>query len=388
MEALTTLRTKINRLSFTSNKQDSLQQDLDIISLEKKFEKIIINEVGRLKLEVKRDLRKIRHTIKASQHLIYQPFFVNTINDLCLGTVNETDKSKNMKTNRTLINFSFAITDSSVKSTEKFHKLPNKSKNTNPTEVEIQDYFIAECKALEYKSSIRNKLVIRDTHSSPFLRTQKSDFIFIPKNSRLDMLNCVAVGEVKKRDSENFSNAHIGQAITFGEKVLQLQPRRNFVFAVLTDCIAINIYKVIRMNTIDNPNLNTIFNYKYIVSQSLEHPKKELEWIEPILSFGNERINLIRAISVSRMSVLYKEKCNGESMTVKIAKKLDYFITELSVLERLESSYILKILFHNNNTLKPIFLQAQSQKYCMKNFLISGVLYLKKLHLILCFLSK
>ena len=43
------------------------------------------------------------------------------------------------------------------------------------------------------------------------------------------MLNVVAVGEVKKRGGDDFNNAQIGQAISFGEKVLQLQPRRNFV---------------------------------------------------------------------------------------------------------------------------------------------------------------
>jgi hypothetical protein len=57
------------------------------------------------------------------------------------------------------------------------------------------------------------------------------------------VLNCVAIGEIKKRDGENFSGAHIGQAISFGEKSLQLQPRRKFAYVLLTDCIVINIYK-------------------------------------------------------------------------------------------------------------------------------------------------
>ena len=53
---------------------------------------------------------------------VYQPFFVNTINDLCLGTVNETDKGKEVKKHGTPIGFPFTVTDSSVKSTGKFHE--------------------------------------------------------------------------------------------------------------------------------------------------------------------------------------------------------------------------------------------------------------------------
>ncbi|CAG8755696.1 19020_t:CDS:1, partial [Rhizophagus irregularis] len=64
------------------------------------------------------------------------------------------------------------------------------------------------------------------------------------------MLNVVAVGEIQKRGSDNFNSAQIGQAISFGEKVLQLQPRRTFVYVILTDSIVINIYVVHRVSDI------------------------------------------------------------------------------------------------------------------------------------------
>ncbi|CAG8644083.1 1837_t:CDS:2, partial [Diversispora eburnea] len=65
-----------------------------------------------------------------------------------------------------------------------------------------------------------------DTHRSPILGTRKPDFVFILKDSKLDYLNVVAIGEIKKPISGKFSDAQIGQAISFGEKLLQLQPRR------------------------------------------------------------------------------------------------------------------------------------------------------------------
>src|SRR2546423_10671287 len=79
------------------------------------------------------------------------------------------------------------------------------------------------------------------------LGTRKPDFVFIQRDSTLDSLNVVVVGEVEMRIGEGFNNAQIGQAISFGEKVLQLQPRRNFVYVVLTNCIKINIFIVYRM---------------------------------------------------------------------------------------------------------------------------------------------
>ncbi|RIB17789.1 hypothetical protein C2G38_2142432 [Gigaspora rosea] len=80
----------------------------------------------------------------------------------------------------------------------------------------------------------------------------------------LDPLNVVAVGEIRKRTSNNFKNANIGHAVTFGEKVLQLQPQQQYVYAVLTDCIIIRIFRIARGD-------NNRFSYKYMASESLTY---------------------------------------------------------------------------------------------------------------------
>ena len=89
--------------------------------------------------------------------------------------------------------------------------------------------------------------MIEDVHSIPLLATRKPNFVFIAKDRPLDALHVVAVGEIKTRSGKEFANADVGQVITFGEKVLQLQPRRAYVYVVLTDCINIDIYKVTRV---------------------------------------------------------------------------------------------------------------------------------------------
>ncbi|GBC22659.2 kinase-like domain-containing protein [Rhizophagus irregularis DAOM 181602=DAOM 197198] len=54
--------------------------------------------------------------------------------------------------------------------------------------------------------------VIQHTHAWPLLGTRKLDFVFIQRDSTLDPLNVVVVGEIKMRIGEGFSNT---QAISF-----------------------------------------------------------------------------------------------------------------------------------------------------------------------------
>ncbi|CAG8450414.1 17988_t:CDS:2 [Rhizophagus irregularis] len=332
----------------------------DIASLEKKFEKVV-NEVGSLRLEVERDFRKMRNVIKAS---LYSP-----------GTFTETEKGK-LVNKGDEIGFPLNLTTSSKqRAPGRFTESPNKVPTANPKEEKIRDYFMSECLALENSSSINNKLVIKDTRSSPLLETRKPDFVFIPNDSHLDQLNVVAVGEVKKRTGGGFSNAHIGQAISYGEKTLLLQPRRNSIFVVLTDCLIINVYRVTRINNTNLPNPVTQFKYERIAPQNLifkngsentgwkylvtimESSPDVLGWVKPSLTFGNETVSLVRSIGVGRTSVVYEGKHNEVSMAVKMAKKIDYlpcFTKERIVLEKLselESPHIPKILFYNDDVL-------------------------------------
>ncbi|UZO06555.1 uncharacterized protein OCT59_026871 [Rhizophagus irregularis] len=68
---------------------------------------------------------------------------------------------------------------------------------------------------LEKFGTLNNKLIVKDTHAWPLLGTRKLDFVFIQRDSTLDPLNVVVVGEIKMRIGEGFSNT---QAISFGEK--------------------------------------------------------------------------------------------------------------------------------------------------------------------------
>ena len=172
----------------------------------------------------------------------------NTINISCLGFVTETQLGQTVLSDGTEIAFLLNITESTKgRAPGKFSELPG----SYASEKEIQDYFMSECSVLENYGPIKNKLklTVEDTRQSPVLGTRKPDFVFIRKNTNVDYLNIMAIGEIKKRTGENFSNAQIGQTISFGEKLLQLQPRRSSVLVILTNCININIYRVTRVDS-------------------------------------------------------------------------------------------------------------------------------------------
>jgi hypothetical protein len=170
-------------------------------------------------------------------------------------------------------------------------------------EQELQEYFINECRSLYTKNS---KLVVENVHSIPLLATRKPDFVFIAKDRSLDALHVVAVGKIKPRSGKGFSNTDVGQAITFGEKVLQLQPQRAYVYVVLTDCIIIDIYKVTRVHNSNN-SYDARFLYRHIKPELLCYPSigwkylvtilecnpENLGWLEPSLEFNLGTVILV-----------------------------------------------------------------------------------------------
>ncbi len=141
---------------------------------------------------------------------------------------------------------------------------------------------------------------------------------------------------------------------------------------MLTDCIKINIYRVSRVD--DHQKSITLFKYEYVATQLLkynngrnngwkylvtfmESSPDNLGWVEPSLKFGNETVNLVRAIGIGRTSIVYERKHNNKPMAVKMAKKMGYlqcFEKEKFVLEKLStlnSPHIPKILFDDYDTL-------------------------------------
>ncbi|CAG8592400.1 5303_t:CDS:2 [Acaulospora colombiana] len=218
----------------------------------------------------------------------------------------------------------------------------------------LQEYFIDECKAL----SRSTKLVVEDTHYIPLLATRKPDFAFIQKGSPLNALYVVAVGEIGKCAGNRFSNADIGHAMSFGEKLLQIQPRRAYVYVVLTDCKVICIYKVKKNDR--NTHDNIRFSYEYTTPYKLTYETRglpppgwqhlvtimecspdQLGWIESSLNFGSDTVTLVRPISTGRTSIVYEGKLNdGISVVAKIAKSDKYwscFEKEKTALEALSN---------------------------------------------------
>ncbi|CAG8802155.1 28356_t:CDS:2, partial [Dentiscutata erythropus] len=228
-----------------------------------------------------------------------------------IGTFTNTEKGKFVQESGAEIQFPFNLTESfKAKSPGKFLYLPNMDKNANSKE-EMQKYFIDECRVLENDENIQNKLTVGDTHFSPLVETQKPDFVFIPNDSPLDPLNVVAIGEIKKRVGESFSNADLGHAISFGEKVLQFQPRRNYV-------------EYLNYNT---PVRGSSKGWRYLVTIMESFPEK-LGWVEPSLKFGEDMVKLVQYIGVGRTKRAVLEE-----------------------LSKLNSPHIPKILFYDENTL-------------------------------------
>ncbi|CAG8665255.1 6936_t:CDS:2, partial [Acaulospora morrowiae] len=151
-------------------------------------------------------------------------------------------------------------------------------------------------------------------------------------------------------------NADIGHAISFGEKILQLQPRRNHVYVVLTDCIIINIYRVSRNENYSEEATHPSKGWRYLVT-IIESPPERLGWVEPSLKFGEETVKLVRSIGVGRTSVVYEGIYKDISVAVKMMKRANYLSCverERAVLEELSelgSPHIPKILFYDENTL-------------------------------------
>ncbi|CAG8764496.1 23075_t:CDS:2, partial [Gigaspora rosea] len=336
---------------------------------EKKFEKVegtvgkVEKTVGNVERAVREEVGELKREMKKVRYF-EEKWFSSP------GTGTETEKGQFVIDHGAIIGLPLTLTQDRRRNTlGKFQKPPNILADAKPSEDEIQEYFIDECKALRTLSDI--KLHVGDTHSIPLLDTRKPDFVFIQKGKPLDPLNVVAVGEIRKRTGNNFKNADIGHAVAFGEKVLQLQPRRHHVYAVLTDCINIRIFIIAREN-------NNCFSYRYTASESLTYDTSDppngwkylvtimqsspdlLGWIEPSIKFedGNT-VTLVRSISAGRTSIVYEGILENSERTVVVKKAknesyLPCFTNEknaLTKLSALNSPHLPKLLLSNEDTL-------------------------------------
>ncbi|CAG8617038.1 3470_t:CDS:2 [Funneliformis mosseae] len=117
-------------------------------------------------------------------------------------------------------------------------------------------------------------------------------------------------------------------------KVLEIQHRRRFVYAILTDYYNIQFFKVKRQK--EN---NLHFIYTYTTSESLyfeiEEPPlwqrlvsflcqipSELGWLESELKIDDVRIRLERYLGVRRTGVVYEGLYDDEPVAVKIVMQI------------------------------------------------------------------
>jgi hypothetical protein len=231
--------------------------------------------------------------------------------------------------------------------------IPNSKK-----EKVIQEYFIKECDAIT-KSFKEIHYSVLDVHKCPLLDTRKPDFVIISKQDPFDPLNIVAVGEsrVIKAQHGMFSDVDIGYATSFGEKLLQLQPRWPFVYAILTDCHVLTLILITRSG-------NNNHNYKHtpltrlesdnapakgwkqfvtLLSQNLEI----LGWIPSTLRHEDKEIKLVRLIKTGRTSVVYEGMHDNNKVAVKMlkdAKFIGQFRWEVFVMEKLANLNLQNLL--------------------------------------------
>ncbi|CAG8577040.1 10130_t:CDS:1 [Funneliformis caledonium] len=84
----------------------------------------------------------------------------------------------------------------------------------------------------------------------------------------------------KYTNNAGFSNNKVDQTIAFANKVLEIQHRRRFVYAILTDYYNIQFFKVKRQK--EN---NLHFIYTYTTSESLYFEIEEPPLWQRLVSF-------------------------------------------------------------------------------------------------------
>jgi hypothetical protein len=160
----------------------------------------------------------------------------------------------------------------------------------------------------------------------------------------------VAVGEIRviKAQHGMFSDADIGHATSFGEKLFQLQPHRPFVYAILTDCHVLTLILITRSGNNNHNYKRTPFarlesdnalakgwkQFVTLLSQNLEI----LGWIPSTLRHEDKEIKLVRSIGTGRTSVVYEGMHDNNKIAVKMlkdAKFIGQFRWEVFVMEKL-----------------------------------------------------
>ncbi|CAG8435179.1 2366_t:CDS:2 [Diversispora eburnea] len=150
-----------------------------------------------------------------------------------------------------------------------------KKKKTFDLEDETQDYFMKEINRLTSNPLIKYQMKRRGIA----LNKKRPDITFFPKNRHQIVNNLVGVVEIKRRE---LTHKTYGQTINYGIQVLNVQPFRKFVYAVLTNCNSIVFFKISKVNTDEvfceytpEYNLNNgEKGWNYLVTLLLQNPEQ------------------------------------------------------------------------------------------------------------------
>ncbi|RHZ62377.1 hypothetical protein Glove_340g26 [Diversispora epigaea] len=116
-----------------------------------------------------------------------------------------------------------------------------KKKKTFDLEDETQEYFMREINNLTSNSLIKYQMKRRGIT----LNKKRPDISFFLKNRHQIVNNLVGVVEIKRRE---LTNKTYGQTINYGIQLLNVQPFRKFVFAILTNCNSIVFFKISKVD--------------------------------------------------------------------------------------------------------------------------------------------
>ncbi|GBB89726.1 hypothetical protein RclHR1_16500001 [Rhizophagus clarus] len=265
----------------------------------------------------------------------------------CPATCTETENGKMVKEDLT---FPFTLNESiTLRKNSRVGLFKKKTIPKSKKEKDIQEYFIKECEVITRTFEIIHYNVL-DVHNFPLLDTRKPDFVILSKQDPLDPLNVVAVGEIRVIKAQHgiFSNADIGHAVSFGEKLLQLQPRRAFVYAIITDCHVLSLILITRSGN-NNHNYKrtplaklesddaTAPGWKQFVTLLSQNPET-LGWVPSTVRHEDKEVKLVRSIGTGRTSVVYEGAYDNNKVAVKMLKDaqfIDQFRWEVFVMKKL-----------------------------------------------------
>jgi len=159
--------------------------------------------------------------------------------------------------------------------------------------------------------------------------------------------------------------SEIGQVVAFANKVLAIQPRRQFVYGLLTDYHQVQFFRVEHQGDNLGFSYTTCENLSYkkvgwdrLVTLDSQGPS-ELGWIESELTISGIQIRLERYLGAGRTAIVYEGVSDNEHFAVKVFKGngdyKDQLKQEVAVLAKFadmkHKKHISSLIAHNNNVI-------------------------------------